>query len=108
VGSSIDIRLDAQWKLQISALLERQNSYSLDQQMTALQNIEKQAQAENAMMRQLAEKSSQDSTSVRILTIIMLIYLPCTVVSVRVCPSQTVRADIKAELLFHTVRQTER
>jgi hypothetical protein len=76
--------------------------------MTVLQNIEKQAQAENAMMRQLAEKSSQDSSSVRILTIIMLIYLPCTVVSVRIAQCQTLYANVGAELLLHTVRQTER
>ena len=58
------------------------NGHNLDQQMAALQNLERQGQEENAMMRQLAEKSSHDSTSVRILTIITLIYLPCTVVSV--------------------------
>lgn len=50
--------------------------------MSALQHLEREAYEENAMMRQLAEKSSRDSTSVRILTIITLIYLPCTVVSV--------------------------
>ncbi|KAF1940897.1 hypothetical protein EJ02DRAFT_467052 [Clathrospora elynae] len=65
----------------ISLLSEKQNGYNLNQQMTALQNIEKDASEENAMVRQLAEKSSQDSSSVKILTIIMLIYLPCTVVS---------------------------
>lgn len=52
--------------------------------MSALQNLEKEAYEENTMMRQLAEKSSRDSTSVRILTIITLIYLPCTVVSVNI------------------------
>ena len=50
--------------------------------MKALHSLEEQACDENTMMRQLAEKSSRDSTSVRILTIITLIYLPCTVVSV--------------------------
>ncbi|EAT87761.1 hypothetical protein SNOG_05370 [Parastagonospora nodorum SN15] len=65
----------------VSSLLERMNGHNLDQQMAALQNLERQGQEENAMMRQLAEKSSHDSTSVRILTIITLIYLPCTVVS---------------------------
>lgn len=33
-------------------------------------------------MRQLAEKNSRDSSSMRILTIITMIYLPCTIVSV--------------------------
>jgi hypothetical protein len=54
--------------------------------MSALQNLEKEAHEENEIMRQLAEKSSRDSTSVRILTIITLIYLPCTVVSVAASP----------------------
>jgi hypothetical protein len=65
------------------------NGYNLDQQMLALQNLEQQGQDENAIMRQLAEKGSRDSASVRILTIITLIYLPCTVVSVSssLCPT---------------------
>jgi Mg2+ and Co2+ transporter CorA len=50
--------------------------------MFALQSLEREAQSENATMRQLAEKGNRDATSVRILTIITLIYLPCTVVSV--------------------------
>ncbi|KAF2035537.1 hypothetical protein EK21DRAFT_96760 [Setomelanomma holmii] len=65
----------------VSSLLEQMNSHNLDRQMLALQNLQRQGQEENAMMRELAEKSSRDSTSVRILTIITLIYLPCTVVS---------------------------
>jgi len=49
--------------------------------MTAVQNLEKEAYEENAIMGQLAEKSSRDSSSVRVLTIITLVYLPCTIVS---------------------------
>lgn len=49
--------------------------------MSALQSLQRQGQEENAIMRQLAEKGIRDSASVRILTIITLIYLPCTVVS---------------------------
>jgi hypothetical protein len=52
--------------------------------MKALQNLETQAQEENAIMRKLAENNSHESQSARILTIITLIYLPCTVVSVRI------------------------
>ncbi|KAF2833642.1 hypothetical protein CC86DRAFT_400258 [Ophiobolus disseminans] len=61
----------------ISSLLERQSGYNIDLQMKALHNLEREACDENAITRQLAEKSSRDSTSVRILTIITLIYLPC-------------------------------
>jgi hypothetical protein len=43
--------------------------------------LERQGQDENLIMRQLAEKSSHDSSSMRILTIITMIYLPCTIVS---------------------------
>ncbi|KAH7094612.1 hypothetical protein FB567DRAFT_600226 [Paraphoma chrysanthemicola] len=65
----------------ISALLERINGHNIEQQMLALQHLEREAQEENASMRQLTEKGHRDSASVRILTIITLIYLPCTVVS---------------------------
>ncbi|KAH5568152.1 hypothetical protein HBI25_052550 [Parastagonospora nodorum] len=65
----------------ISSLLDRLNGHNLDQQMVALQSLQRQAQDENAIMRELAEQGSRDSASVRILTILTLIYLPCTVVS---------------------------
>lgn len=78
--------------------------------MTALQNLERQAQDENAIMRELAEKSSRETSSVRILTIIMLIYLPCTVVSVSTGHTDAlwIRTNSLIELLFDTVRQPER
>ena len=50
--------------------------------MTSLNKLEEEAKKENDLMHDLALKSSHESTSVRILTIITLIYLPCTVVSV--------------------------
>ncbi|KAI8934246.1 hypothetical protein NX059_008991 [Plenodomus lindquistii] len=92
----------------ISTLLERRNGFNLHQQMSALQSLQRQGQEENAIMRQLAEKGSRDSASVRILTIITLIYLPCTVVSVsiRAC-SMKQHADDTIELLFDPVRSTQ-
>jgi Mg2+ and Co2+ transporter CorA len=66
----------------ISSLLERQTGHNLDRQMSALNSLEQEAKDENQIMQKLAVKSSQDSDSIRILTIITLIYLPCTVVSV--------------------------
>lgn len=68
-------------KCQISSLLERQGGHNIDQQIAALHKLERQGQDENIIMRQLAEKSSRDSSSMRILTIITMIYLPCTIVS---------------------------
>lgn len=50
--------------------------------MRALEGLQYQSQHENSVMRELAEQGSRDSASVRILTILTLIYLPCTVVSV--------------------------
>ncbi|KAH7359966.1 hypothetical protein BKA66DRAFT_573713 [Pyrenochaeta sp. MPI-SDFR-AT-0127] len=65
----------------ISSLMERQSGHNIDQQIAALHKLERQGQDDNIIMRQLAEKSSHDSSSVRILTIITMIYLPCTIVS---------------------------
>ncbi|KAF2184449.1 hypothetical protein K469DRAFT_709209 [Zopfia rhizophila CBS 207.26] len=72
----------------ISSLLERQNGCALkaqvatlNQQVSALESLEQQSQLESAAMRELTEKGTRDSSSVRVLTIITLIYLPCTVVS---------------------------
>ncbi|KAJ4988217.1 hypothetical protein SVAN01_06313 [Stagonosporopsis vannaccii] len=65
----------------VSSLLERQSAHSINQQIGALHSLERQAQQENKSMRQLTEKSSRDSSSMRILTIITMIYLPCTIVS---------------------------
>ncbi|KAF2872633.1 hypothetical protein BDV95DRAFT_391903 [Massariosphaeria phaeospora] len=65
----------------ISSLLERQSGHNINHQISALQALEKQGQDENAIMRELAEKNSRDSSSMRVLTIITMIYLPCTIVS---------------------------
>lgn len=96
--------------IQISSLLERQTSHNLDLQMTALQNLEKEAYSENAIMRQIAEKSARDSTSVRILTILTLIYLPCTVVSVGAFHIQPNSTSLKhyLEFLLNAIRESER
>ncbi|KAF2635941.1 hypothetical protein P280DRAFT_167845 [Massarina eburnea CBS 473.64] len=65
----------------ISSLLERESGHNLNQQISALQTLEIQGQEENTIMRGLTEKNSRDSSSMRILTIITMIYLPCTIVS---------------------------
>jgi hypothetical protein len=81
------------------------NGYSLEQQMLALQNLEREAQEENAIMHELAQKGHRDSASVRILTITTLIYLPCTVVSViRPPPLFVAYTHAYSELLLNTVR----
>lgn len=66
---------------QVSSLLERQSAYNINEQIRALHSLEIQGQQENKSMRQLTEKGSRDSSSMRILTIITMIYLPCTIVS---------------------------
>ncbi|KAF1358404.1 hypothetical protein EJ07DRAFT_156999 [Lizonia empirigonia] len=58
----------------ISSLLERQSGHNIDQQIAALQQLERQGQ-------DIAEKNSRDSSSMRVLTIITMVYLPCTIVS---------------------------
>ena len=45
-------------------------------------------------MRQLAEKSNRDSSMVKTLTIITLIYLPATVVSVSTGSLRTLRIKV--------------
>ncbi|KAF2623990.1 hypothetical protein BU25DRAFT_442229 [Macroventuria anomochaeta] len=65
----------------VSSLLERQSAHNINQQIGALESLEKQGQQENRSMRQFTEKSSRDSSSMRILTIITMVYLPCTIVS---------------------------
>lgn len=62
-------------------MLEKQSGHNIDQQIQALQKLEKQGQDENSIMRDLAEKNARDSSSMRILTIITMVYLPCTIVS---------------------------
>lgn len=61
-------------KALVSTLLDRANGHTL-------KLLGEEANQENMIMRQLAEKSNRDSSVVKTLTIITLIYLPATVVS---------------------------
>ncbi|PVH91563.1 hypothetical protein DM02DRAFT_704425, partial [Periconia macrospinosa] len=65
----------------ITVILQLRNGNDMNCQIEMLQNLEKQGQHENAAMRDLARKASQESTSVKILSVITLIWLPFTVVS---------------------------
>ncbi|KAF9738813.1 hypothetical protein PMIN06_004535 [Paraphaeosphaeria minitans] len=65
----------------ISSLLEQKTGLGTNEQLSAVRKLVEQGQEETALMRELAEKSSRDSSSMRILTIITMIYLPCTIVS---------------------------
>ncbi|KAJ4394950.1 hypothetical protein N0V91_011165 [Didymella pomorum] len=58
----------------ISSLLERQSGHNINHQIGALHKG-------NNIMHTIAEKNSRDSSSMRVLTIITMIYLPCTIVS---------------------------
>ncbi|KAF2872631.1 hypothetical protein BDV95DRAFT_606220 [Massariosphaeria phaeospora] len=70
----------------ISSLLKHQRGYNLDQQMDTLHSLEQQAQE---VMRQLIERINHELANGRILTIITLVYLACTVVSSFVAKQQT-------------------
>jgi hypothetical protein len=96
--------------VQISGLLERQSGHNINQQISALQSLEQQGQMENATMREIAEKNSRDSSSMRVLTIITMIYLPCTIVSVSpdLHNRSTVTKFNYSEFLLDTIRQSER
>ena len=61
--------------LQLSSLLNLSNGLSLRQ-------LAEEAKQENHDMRNLAQKTAQDATAVKVLTIIALVYLPVSVVSV--------------------------
>lgn len=58
----------------LSSLLDLGNGHSLRQ-------LAEESRQENLTMRNLTEKSTQDGTAVKVLTMITLIYLPATVVS---------------------------
>ena len=64
-------------KCQLSSLLDLGNGNSLKQ-------LAEEARKENLIIRRLTEKSMREASSVKILTIITLIYLPATVVSVSI------------------------
>ncbi|TVY44398.1 hypothetical protein LSUB1_G002055, partial [Lachnellula subtilissima] len=51
------------------------------EEAVALKDLTKESQAENTLMRGLAEKSTRDAAAVKILTVITLIYLPTTIVA---------------------------
>lgn len=46
--------------------------------------LAEEARTENVTMRRLTEKATQDAAAVKVLTIMMLVYLPATVVSVSI------------------------
>jgi hypothetical protein len=50
----------------------------------SLEDLGKEAREENTQIHQLTKRSTQDAAAVKVLTIIMLVYLPATVVLVRV------------------------
>jgi hypothetical protein len=48
----------------------------------ALEDLGKEAREENSQIHELTKKSTEDAAAVKVLTIIMLLYLPTTVVLV--------------------------
>lgn len=79
------------------------------EEAVALKDLAKESREESHQMRQLTvrtflqnlltrilnviqERSTQDATSVKILTLIFLIYLPLTIVAVQPLQSQSIRS----------------
>lgn len=60
----------------MSSLLDLENGH-------ALRTLAEESRAENAGMRLLTEKATRDAAAVKVLTVIMLIYLPSSAVAVR-------------------------
>lgn len=48
----------------------------------ALEDLGKEAREENSHIHKLTKKSTQDAAAVKVLTVMMLVYLPATVVLV--------------------------
>ena len=65
--------------IQLSGILELGNGVSL-------KLLVEEARNENTTTRKLIEKSAQDASAVKVLTIITLIFLPSTAVAVRYFP----------------------
>ena len=84
----------------LSNILDLGNGFSLKQ-------LGEEARNENVTMRRLAEKSTEDSAAVKVLTIITLIYLPATVVSVNSALPRLCAVSLlihSSELLFESIR----
>lgn len=64
---------------QLSGILELGNGVSL-------KLLVEEARNENTTTRKLIEKSAQDASAVKVLTIITLIFLPSTAVAVKYSP----------------------
>lgn len=69
----------------------------------SLEDLGKEAREENSQIHELTKKSAQDAAAVKVLTIMMLVYLPATVVSVSTCSSSLhfPPTDEWKELLFN-------
>jgi hypothetical protein len=72
----------------------------------ALEDLGNEAREENSQIHELTKKSTEDAAAVKVLTIMMLVYLPATVVlvgpwllSLFISPT-----DGLQELLFHLFR----
>ena len=87
----------------LSSLLDLENGISLTR-------LTQEAAEESGNMRRLTEKSTQDAATVKMLTVITIIYLPATAISVRFfaqCMIIWVTTNRPLELFFHRVRLTE-
>ena len=95
---ALSVKLKGAIKL-LSSLLDLENGISLTR-------LTKEAAEESGNMRRLTEKSTQDAATVKMLTIITIIYLPAMAVSVSFLERYTtfqITTDHCLELLLHRV-----
>ena len=81
----------------LSSLLDLDNGISL-------KRLTQEATEESGSMRRLAERSTQDAATVKMLTVITIVYLPATAISVRFtkkCMKSLAATDCCTEFLFN-------
>jgi hypothetical protein len=76
----------------------------------ALEDLGKEAREENSQIHELTKKSTEDAAAVKVLTIMMLVYLPTTVVLVSsfLCLTTICSIDRLQEFLFNIFRGQHR
>lgn len=84
----------------LSSLLDLENGISL-------KRLAHEAAEESGNTRRLTEKSTQDAATVKMLTVITIIYLPATAISVRFLSARLVTTNIRTEFFLDRVRLPE-
>jgi hypothetical protein len=78
INATVDSLRSTLMSRKVSSFMALSNGLSLE-------DLGKEAREENSQIHELTKKSAQDAAAVKVLTIMMLVYLPATVVSVSTC-----------------------